>query len=131
MGGLGGVLLDEFSIDDRVLSPAEMDARVAYMVAGNELVGPVRNADFDGDGDVDGKDFLTWQRGFGTAGVATLSDGDANDDKDVNGIDLEIWQDQYGTDAPLSATAFAVPEPGSLSLLLLISVALCSRVRLL
>ena len=26
------------------------------------------DADFDGDGDVDGRDFLKWQRGFGLTG---------------------------------------------------------------
>ena len=32
------------------------------------LVGPEADADFDQDGDVDGSDFLTWQRNLGTAG---------------------------------------------------------------
>jgi VCBS repeat-containing protein len=35
------------------------------------------SADFDGDGDVDGRDFLAWQRGYG-ASSATKADGDAN-----------------------------------------------------
>jgi hypothetical protein len=54
------------------------------------------NADFDGDGDIDGRDFLTWQRGFGITGTATLTQGDANDDGDVDADDLAIWQSQYG-----------------------------------
>jgi hypothetical protein len=58
--------------------------------------------DFDGDGDVDGRDFLLWQRG---GSPNALSAGD-----------LALWQAQYGTNPPLSAVR-AVPEPASLSVL--------------
>jgi parallel beta-helix repeat protein len=51
--------------------------------------------DFDDDGDVDGRDFLIWQRGYGTPD-AENSDGDADDDGDVDGDDLECWQENYG-----------------------------------
>jgi hypothetical protein len=61
------------------------------------------SADFDGDGDVDGRDFLLWQRGFGTTTNAEKIDGDADNDGDVNGDDLVIWQDQYATVPPLAA----------------------------
>ncbi|WP_148075602.1 hypothetical protein [Bythopirellula goksoeyrii] len=68
------------------------------------------DADFDEDGDVDGKDFISWQRGFGiNDGSAQLADGDATGDGNVNGDDLVVWQGQYGT--PLSVNAAAVPEP--------------------
>ena len=46
--------------------------------------------DFDNDGDRDGFDFLTWQRGFGTI-------YDAND--------LATWQANYGQSAPLLASS--------------------------
>ncbi len=64
--------------------------------------------DFQHDGDVDGDDFLEWQRGFGT-------DYDAND--------LADWQAHFGETAglPLSAASAAVPEPSTLFLLLPIS----------
>ena len=52
--------------------------------------------DFDFDGDVDGRDFLVWQR---NPGVGNLAD----------------WQANYGV--PFSATSIAVPEPGTLFLL--------------
>ncbi len=51
------------------------------------------SADFDNDGDVDGEDFLSWQRGLLTANP-TL--GDADGDGDVDGDDLNIWVQQYG-----------------------------------
>ena len=57
---------------------------------------PKPTADFDDDSDVDGIDFLTWQRNFGRQSSATFAQGDANDDGKVDGqisLDLEgaIW----------------------------------------
>jgi hypothetical protein len=49
--------------------------------------------DFDNDGDVDGRDFLAWQR---NSGIGNLAD----------------WQTNYGTDS-LVATHVAVPEPAT------------------
>jgi len=71
--------------------------------------------DFDGDNDVDGFDFLVWQRGF--TGIP----------QDVT--DLADWEANYGTPAPLvaAATAGAVPEPSSIALLLLGSVLIAGR----
>lgn len=82
------------------------------------------NADFDGDGDVDGRDFLIWQRGFG--GPASLATGDANSDGQVNELDLAIWQDQYGNPPEVSGVT-AVPEPGSLVLISLVACGLLVR----
>jgi hypothetical protein len=59
--------------------------------------------DFDGDNDVDGRDFLLWQRGESTNGGQDPGD-------------LEDWQANYGTTGPLTA-ATSVPEPASLLLL--------------
>ncbi len=57
--------------------------------------------DFDGDGDVDGRDFLIWQRG---GSPNFLSAGD-----------LTAWQTNYGVGGgPLGANSTAVPEPGSM-----------------
>jgi hypothetical protein len=68
------------------------------------VVAPPDSADFDVDGDVDGRDFLAWQRGFGIAAPhAVKLDGDADDDTDVDGNDLAIWQDQYGDPEDLVA----------------------------
>ena len=56
--------------------------------------------DLDGDFDVDGADFMAFQRGFGTT---------------FNAIDLADWQFNYGTG--VVAASAAVPEPGTLGLL--------------
>ena len=79
------------------------------------------SADFDSDGDVDGVDFLTWQRGFGI-GTST-AEGDANGDNIVNAADLAIWESQYGGTSAAPALTTAVPEPGGL---LLVSTLLAS-----
>jgi len=75
------------------------------------------DANFDGDNDIDGADFLTWQRNFGTGTLP--SQGDAENDGDVDSKDLTVWEIQYGGTPPLAAAAASVPEPSSASLILL------------
>lgn len=54
------------------------------------------NGDFNGDGDIDGADFLVWQRDPGLG-------------------DLVDWETHYGS--PLAATAAPIPEPSTMLLL--------------
>ncbi|MEM8943643.1 MAG: choice-of-anchor Q domain-containing protein [Planctomycetota bacterium] len=63
------------------------------------------SADFDSDGDVDGTDFLAWQRGFGTTMGAVRSDGNSDDDGDVDVSDLAAWQVSYAQPQPLLAAS--------------------------
>jgi hypothetical protein len=73
------------------------------------------NADFDGDGDVTGADFLRWQRNLGATGAAaTLANGNANGDGVIDAADLAIWRGQFGTSV---AALSAVPEPAGLALI--------------
>ena len=76
------------------------------------------SADFDEDGDVDGDDFLAWQRGHGTSTGAVFSQGDADYDGDVDGDDLAIWEGQFGSNA-LGTLATRIPEPSSMILALI------------
>ena len=87
------------------------------------------DADFDGDGDVDGQDFLAWQRGFGSAGG--LAQGDANGDGTIDEADLAIWHDQYGEAiGSLAASgAAAVPEPASTAMIMIAGVVLLCHLR--
>lgn len=55
------------------------------------------SADFDEDGDVDGRDFLVWQRG--------------ESPNPLSAADLALWQDQYGTSGIVAAVGVTVPEP--------------------
>ncbi len=82
------------------------------------LLSNADNADFDGDGVVSGLDFLIWQQNVGATGQTDNSLGDANGDGVVGSADLAIYEGQYGT-SPLSANVAAVPEPMSVSLMLL------------
>jgi hypothetical protein len=56
------------------------------------------SADFDRDGDVDGGDFLTWQRGLGLTTGAESVDGDANGDLAVDALDLDVWKSGFGSE---------------------------------
>ena len=78
------------------------------VVYGDLLLGaPAGDGDFDADGDVDGADFLAWQRTDGTA------DG------------LLDWQVNYPAAAlAASSAASAVPEPTSVALLALSALGL-------
>jgi hypothetical protein len=74
--------------------------------------GPTVNANFDGEGGVNGNDFLIWQRGLGTGNE--LSEGDADASGTVDNADLTAWKGQYPV--PAVAAVGAVPEPGSIAL---------------
>lgn len=73
-------------------------------------------ADFNNDGNVDGRDFLAWQRG--------------ESPRPLSAEDLALWQEQYNGGNTLSAAnqVAAVPEPSSLALVLC-SLLLAARVR--
>ena len=86
----------------------------------------VETADFNEDQDIDGGDFLVWQRGL-QAG-STLAAGDANADMTVDELDLTVWQQQFGTESPTLASSQAVPEP-STAILCLLSLLACSTRR--
>jgi hypothetical protein len=81
------------------------------------------SADFDGDNDVDGVDFLTWQRGFGGT---TADGGDANGDNMVDAADFQIWQDQFGTTG-LPGTS--IPEPAIATMLAAVLLAVGAATR--
>ena len=99
--------------DPGFTTPPDFDQRGAgyqRVVNGRVDIGALEvqapSADFDFDGDIDGRDFLAWQRGYGTpAPTAVKSQGDADNDLDVDGSDLTVWQDQYGTVPPLVAVS--------------------------
>jgi hypothetical protein len=64
---------------------------------------PPDGGDFDNDGDVDGNDFLKWQRGESPNGLTQT--------------DLDAWKANYGPNG-LPAVA-AVPEPATSVLVML------------
>ena len=73
------------------------------------------SADFDEDYDVDGADFLKWQRG------ETPELGSAEE--------LALWESQFGSTVPAVAAAVSIPEPSTLLITSLAGVLFCSRRR--
>ena len=78
------------------------DLTFEFLLAGESnlregLVVYVLPGDFDGDLDVDGRDFLAWQRG--------------ESPDPFSNADLAAWQQYYGTVIPAPLAAVSVPEP--------------------
>ncbi len=68
----------------------------------NALTSTALAGDFDSDGDVDGADFLVWQR----QGIS-------------GGLDLADWEAGFGTGVPAAVVSVGVPEPTAGVLLVL------------
>ncbi|TWU25498.1 hypothetical protein [Bythopirellula polymerisocia] len=103
-GTTPGLDLDMLVSMHMQLDPSSFGTMGAYTLEWNNLnliQSSITPGDFDEDGDVDGHDFLLWQR---DSNVGSLTD----------------WQSNYGP-GPL-ATLGAVPEPGAILLALLASV---------
>jgi hypothetical protein len=84
-------LIDEVRVSDAALTPDQF----LFLTAPGGTDG-----DFDNDGDVDGRDFLAWQRGESPAPLSAS--------------DLSAWQGAYGMGG---LSAVSVPEPTSIALL--------------
>jgi hypothetical protein len=82
-------------------------AAVARAYLSLALATPPLTGDFENDSDVDGNDFLIWQRGFG--GPGTKATGDADGNGVVNNADLAAWRLAFG--GGVVAAAGSVPEP--------------------
>lgn len=91
--------IDSIAYTGAALSASELQARLdALNTPGAALPG-----DFDMDNDVDGEDFLVWQR---NPAVGDLAD----------------WEENFGTGTPAVAGASAVPEPSAIALASLLGV---------
>jgi hypothetical protein len=110
------------------VTTASLSAAAAWVGDYADQLAPNFAADFDGDLDVDGADFLTWQQGLGTSGGALQRQGDADGDRGVNAVDLAIWQTEFGASletfagVPSTAAVLPTPEPSGLLLLALASL---------
>ena len=60
------------------------------------------DGDYDGDGDVDGRDFLAWQRGFGSSQNLAA---DGNHNGSVDGGDLTMWSGAYANSSSPSGSS--------------------------
>lgn len=90
------------SMLDAVLNPNNADPQSAFVDAFSLTAEVVDGlpGDFDNDLDVDGRDFLVWQRG--------------NSPSPLSAGDLALWQGAYNASLTANVT---VPEPGCVTLL--------------
>ena len=58
---------------------------------------PILQGDANGDGDVDGVDYIYWLIHYNQSTSNSASDGDFNDDNYVDGLDYIVWLNNYGT----------------------------------
>lgn len=64
--------------------------------------------DYDRDDDVDGADFLLWQRKLGSPATPSGSGADGNANGAVESGDLAVWRENFGSSlAPVAANAVA------------------------
>ena len=90
-----------------------------FSTAVEEVAPLLANPDFDGNGMINGLDFLNWQSNTGMNGGATAANGDANHDGSVDFIDLAHWEIDYGANsgttiaASSASTAAATAPPAN------------------
>ena len=75
---------------------------------------PILQGDYNGDGTVNAPDYNVWRDTFGEEGDDLAADG--NMDDVINAPDYNVWRDNFGK------TVAAVPEPSSLTLLVVLLV---------
>lgn len=78
----------------------------------DRLSAPFQLGDFSADGDVDGEDFVLWQRGLSTP---------------LDTADLADWQSNLGSGFIAPSSAVSVPEPTAIVLLAGLLPLLCRR----
>lgn len=80
---------------DELVSMSRMNTPMAFFSDRSAWRNGAETGDFQQDGDVDGGDFLAWQRAFGLAEPGA----DATGDDIVDGLDLEVWVANFGGEA--------------------------------
>jgi len=115
-GQSSSVSYPDFYLDDLDVGPNPSGA--GPTVALNVTIlpeGPTGPAgDYNGDGSVDGADFLVWQRNLGMTVTPAGTGADGNGNGSVDAGDLTVWKDHFGTAG--ASPIVAVPEPEALLL---------------
>lgn len=119
-GGVAGT----FDTVDVSGVPAGLAFHINYLPTSVQLQvvnKPFFSADFDDDGDVDKTDYLIWRNAFNLNQL-----GDANGDNISDASDYVLWRKQFGSHPGAGAgigSGAAVPEPGSIAMLMMMGVA--------
>lgn len=84
--------------------------------------GPIIPGDYNTDGVVDAADYTIWRDQLGESGADLAADGDG--DGQVTTSDYSIWRSNFGqSNSVISLQVAQVPEPASVGVLLVLSVA--------
>jgi T5SS/PEP-CTERM-associated repeat protein len=91
------------------------------------VVGPSLLGDYNQNGVVDAADYVVWRNTLGQMGAGLVADGNNNGEVDTG--DYSVWRANFGKTAAGAGTsnANAVPEPASISLLLIACAVLGRR----
>lgn len=81
---------------------------------------PVLPGDYNGNGKVEGADYVLWRKTLGQTGTKLAADG--NDNGVVYDGDFQLWRANFGI---ASASAAAVPEPSALTLVIGTAFLIC------
>lgn len=80
--------------------------------------------DYNNNGTVDAADYTIWQDNFNST---TSLAADGNGDGIINAADYTVWQDNFGSTSATAVGMISIPEPGSLLLLLVLSLPTMAR----
>jgi uncharacterized protein YjbI with pentapeptide repeats len=105
-----------------IIGPYQWDLSNLYTTGEVTLLALASPGDFDGDGDVDGADFVTWQTNYPKIGGALGSEGDADGDGDVDGADFVVWQTNFPTQAGGGSSVVPEPAAGCLGVLFALAI---------
>ncbi len=113
--------------DDRRTLTFKLTTDGAGMQQFRVLTEYVNGGDFNGDGVVSGADLAIWKTSMGVN-----ASGDADGDGDTDGADYLVWQSNFGTGVAYSSpnagvSIAAIPEPASMTLLLICGAMLSNR----
>ena len=110
--GSGALDVGDFNFEFSLSTGQTMEGIVQF---GPLPTANTTDGDYDKDGDVDGRDFLVWQRTLGSSAVPPGSGADGNGNGVVDSADLTVWKNHYGSlVAANSSNLSSVPEPSTL-----------------
>jgi insulin-like growth factor-binding protein complex acid labile subunit len=115
--------LDHVRVDQALFDQYAAEFNAFDAIAGNTVSVVLTTGDYNRDGTVDAADYVVWRKGLGTT---------------YTQADYDVWRANFGQTVgsggagnPLSASAvplsIAVPEPATLTLLVMATVVYCAR----